>query len=292
MGSTLPTWVQELERGRRRELDECPQLQMTPEEEAQAQAGLQRIREHPDELRAVWELNERYVAEREAALSPTERDDRARQRAREGRLPMSGVPMIRSSGGPYRAADPANLTRSQRRSMAAYRSEHLKCVRTGAQVPRATARPRGAGRPALKGASRRSSARSGDSDSEGEPEPPSFARICAGCGGDISDRRAGALTCGPGCRSRLARGRAIDGQPPPEADRPISLILKEATVARMTEPQAAHLLATTMGLRHCSNHAVIHPEADGCPQCAHICRALLEANGISAHAGHVIAVIA
>jgi hypothetical protein len=82
--------------------------------------------------------------------------------------------------------------------------------RRSAESPRRSApRPRGAGRPAVRGSSRRSSARSSDSnDDDGEPEPPGelAGRLCAcGCGADISHKRADALTAGPSCRSRLAR---------------------------------------------------------------------------------------
>jgi hypothetical protein len=65
---------------------------------------------------------------------------------------------------------------------------HETYTRASGRAPHATRtqpRRRGAGRPAVRGASRRSSARSGDSGSEdGESEPPP-RRLCACCGRDI-----------------------------------------------------------------------------------------------------------
>lgn len=57
----------------------------------------------------------------------------------------------------------------------------------------------------------RSSARSGDSGSSDpdDPEPPS-GRFCAGCGCDISHRRADARTCGAACRKRVERGVGLE----------------------------------------------------------------------------------
>jgi hypothetical protein len=79
-------------------------------------------------------------------------------------------------------------------------AEHRGAYRA-APVPRNTRR-RGAGRRAVRGASKRSSAKSGDSGEDGEPPP---ARACLGCGRDISDRRADAKTCGATCRQKLKR---------------------------------------------------------------------------------------
>ncbi len=62
--------------------------------------------------------------------------------------------------------------------------------RPGCATRRTGTRQRGAGRPAGRGGSRRSSAASGDSgDSDpGEPEPPSLGRLCAcGCGEPVKD---------------------------------------------------------------------------------------------------------
>ncbi|MGO9885157.1 MAG: hypothetical protein ACLPV4_19340 [Solirubrobacteraceae bacterium] len=71
-------------------------------------------------------------------------------------------------------------------------------------------RRRGAGRPAVRGASRRSSARSGDSgdDADGEPDAPDTdaRRECRGCGADISHRRSDAKFCSAKCKQRGWRG--------------------------------------------------------------------------------------
>jgi hypothetical protein len=82
--------------------------------------------------------------------------------------------------------------------------------RRGESSQRRAPRPRGAGRPAVRGSSRRSSARSGDSsnDDDGEPEPPGkpAGRLCAcGCGRSLDGRRRHALLCGPRCQKRIER---------------------------------------------------------------------------------------
>lgn len=93
--------------------------------------------------------------------------------------------------------------------------------------PRTTTPPpgrsrRGAGRPAVRGAARRSSARSGDSGESGdddESEPPRSGRLCecgcrpaheirvcaCGCGREITHKRADARTFGASCRQKLSR---------------------------------------------------------------------------------------
>lgn len=67
-------------------------------------------------------------------------------------------------------------------------------------------------REVVKGASRRASARSGDSpdDEPGEPEPDGerVERLCKNCGGDISHRRRDAGTCDSKCRSEWHRKQA------------------------------------------------------------------------------------
>ena len=79
---------------------------------------------------------------------------------------------------------------AQRRRMYAWARERVarRGLRPSTVVPSETsartgARPRGAGRPSVNGASRRSNARSGDSGDPDEPEPPGSAgrRLC-GCG--------------------------------------------------------------------------------------------------------------
>jgi hypothetical protein len=81
----------------------------------------------------------------------------------------------------------------------------------GWTVPRP--RARGAGRPAVRGASKRSSARSGDSGEDGETEPPSRRRLCACCGRDIpADRgpRAKYIDDAHAARDRQRRKRQGD----------------------------------------------------------------------------------
>ena len=102
--------------------------------------------------------------------------------------------------------------RSQRRLEATCRLVR----RTDASVARPSVQrtPHRAGRSAVHGASRRASARSGDSGEDpggDEPEGPepsgrSAGRLCAcGCGAGLDGRRADALTFGPACRKRLSR---------------------------------------------------------------------------------------
>jgi hypothetical protein len=85
-----------------------------------------------------------------------------------------------------------------------------KALPTSKPLPRGP-RSRGAGRPAVRGASRRSSARSGDSGSEdGEAEPPSTTGrhpcLC-GCGASLDHKRRGAKYLNPTHRQRGQRAR-------------------------------------------------------------------------------------
>jgi hypothetical protein len=80
-----------------------------------------------------------------------------------------------------------------------------------------TARPRarGAGRPAVKGSSRRSSARSGDSDLAGD-DPDPAPRLCAcGCGASLEGRRSNARYHDGACRLRAMRARKLESAGPP-----------------------------------------------------------------------------
>lgn len=67
-------------------------------------------------------------------------------------------------------------------------------------------RSRGAGRPAHRTAR---PTRAGPDDDPGEPEPSS-RRFCAGCGEDISHRRADARVCGKKCQKRIDRGTGLE----------------------------------------------------------------------------------
>jgi hypothetical protein len=79
---------------------------------------------------------------------------------------------------------------------------------------RTGARPRGGGRPAFRGASARSSAKSGDSGDDGvgdESEPPPAGRLCeCGCGQGIAHRAAQALYLNDQHGSQPPHARAAD----------------------------------------------------------------------------------
>ena len=256
----------------------------TEEQAAYEAAALAHRREHADELQALNDRGARLVAEREASLTPAVQAQLARQRAHDpNRLPLSGVPMTRRPGGEWQSVQPEQaLTDFQRHEMRQYRSARvlLRAVMLPA-VARTSPRRRGAGRPAVRGASRRSGARSGDSgdDAESAESEPSSSRTCAGCGGDLTGHRADARTCSATCRGRVARGQLLEPSQS-RTDRPIRLVLDGATVGLLTEPQAARFVAATSGLRQCADHRVVHLAGDGCPQCGALCRALLETNGI------------
>ncbi len=140
--------------------------------------------------------------------------------------------------------------------------DHSSSVR-----PRVSPRRRGAGRPAVKGAARRSSARSGDSDSEGEPEPPS-RRLCLACGADIAHRRAGATTCGATCRRRLARQRASSSYELSEPDetRPRVQVGLAGRALKWVDASEVRPLNPS-AVRSCVFHGVIYQAAEGCPAC-------------------------
>jgi hypothetical protein len=138
-----------------------------------------------DELRAIWELLCQAVAEHPLRMEPVA-DFGVFQRQIEAqrgfRASNKGRPRWEYHG------DDGSLVTGQtaRRKFDAHLARPH--VRTD---PRA----RGAGRPAVRGASRRASAKSGDSGDDGESsEPPSAGRTCeCGCGQDVSHRAAQAL---------------------------------------------------------------------------------------------------
>lgn len=81
---------------------------------------------------------------------------------------------------------------------------------TAPSAPTPRSRPRGAGRPKLRGASARSSARSGDGGDEGpSDEPPPAGRLCENtrCERDISRRHPLARYCDDACQQQALRDR-------------------------------------------------------------------------------------
>ena len=100
-------------------------------------------------------------------------------------------------------------------------------------------RRRGAGRPGLKGGSRRSSARSGDSG-ESDSDEPSPGRACLRCGRDVSHRRSDAKTCGTTCRKQVERHGPL----------------------AVAEPLRAVLY-------RCNGHHIVDEFGDGCAKCGH-----------------------
>jgi hypothetical protein len=123
---------------------------------------------------------------------------------------------VRQLNKPRHLSRLAQNRRRRERFAKGFRADRDRRNASSVKTLRTQPRPRG-GRPTVKGASTRASARSGDSGSDDEPEPADdgerVARLCQACGEDISDRRRDAQTCGGACRTKKYR------KPSPETPR-------------------------------------------------------------------------
>jgi hypothetical protein len=153
-----------------------------------------------DELRAIWELLCQAVAEHPLRMEPVA-DFEIFQRQIETQRAFRASAK-RGSRWEYHGDDGSLVTgqAARRRFDAHLARPHM----------RANPRARGAGRPAVRGASKRSSSKSGDSGDDGlaEPEPSPAARLCEWCDGDISHKNTDARHCSP--KHRVYANRARD----------------------------------------------------------------------------------
>lgn len=148
-------------------------------------------------------------------------------------------------------------------------------------VKRPAARRRGTGgRPAVKGAARRSSSRSGDGGSDdGEPEP---ARLCAcGCGRNLAGKHAHAKVWGDACQKRLSRAaraasQDADGLAALDTDAGrLDLEAGGAIIARLAPEDIGRFADLGVRLEVCHAHGTVHRATDGCDWCLELHRALM-----------------